>query len=686
MMSKLGLIVQALIDLAGRENPAFSFDPGQENTAQTLNTAFLITLVGASHPAFEKAEDFLQRMTGSSAWQEVAKFYVAGKPLVEREIEAANREEPGFADRFDRLSAWVSHEQNLANIEGSAEKFWAVFFPEANGISGHQEARVEDLRSRRRVTVTRLNPSPLTDAARELLFSANVLLTLPLESQPWSELSLNAQAKEALSRAGQEPQLFWYDHPIPVGIEPGKNEVLYGLEGLEEALEFERERGRIPPESRPACVLSVSVTHGGLRGLARSYIQEELARSGGLKTLDLYVFTEADTQRVVAEILAPAAAHYLGRKDAEQVLDVFGVDGEYGRHYSFLKAIAALWQVLVDARIRATFKVDLDQVFSQKELVAETGCSAFEHFQTPLWGAQGVDARGRPVELGMIAGALVEAKDIGRSLFCCDVPFPEHQPSYDEFIFFSPLPQALSTEAEMMARYGRDGLDGRRTCLQRVHVTGGTNGILVDSLRRHRPFTPSFIGRAEDQAYLLSALLNPGPKLAYVHKSGLIMRHDKGVFASEAVASAALGKLVGDYIRVINFSAYARTLTDDLRELKETLDPFTGCFMSFLPATVVYLRFALKAASFFAARENVQGARFIKDGAPRLRKAMDFAWGTDDGLAKTYHKERAGWDLFYDTLSAVEAAVAKKDGFALELQKKAQAVVQSCAISMNRRP
>jgi hypothetical protein len=517
-----------------------------------------------------------------------------------------------------------------------------------------------------------------------LLFSANVLLTLPLEANPLDELPLSDEVKEKLSGTRQEPQLFWYDHPIPVGVEPGKNEFLYGLKGLEKAFEFEHERGRLPHGSRPICLLSASVTHGGLRELARSYIQEELARSGGLEMVDLYAFTEADTQRIIAEVIGPAGAHYLQRTDTEPLQKVFGVDGEYGRHYSFLKAIAAWWQVLIDPRIKATFKIDLDQVFPQRELVAETGCSAFEHFQTPLWGAQGADARGRPVELGMIAGALVNEKDIERSLFSCDVLFPDHEPSFDEFFFFSPLPQALSTEAEMMARYDQDDLDGKRACLQRVHVTGGTNGILVDSLRRHRPFTPSFIGRAEDQAYILSALTNPGPRLAYVHKDGLIMRHDKEAFAQEAMASAFVGKLIGDYIRIINFSAYARALMDNVRELKETIDPFTGCFVSFIPTTVVYLRLAFKAASFFALGKKVPGVGFIKEGAARLRKALDFAHGKERLLERTYAQERSGWDLFYETLSAVEQAIAKKDDFAMDLQRRARVIINSCAISTER--
>ncbi len=684
MMSKIGLIIRALMQMEDGKALAFSFNPDQDNTAQALNSAFLFALVGTEQPDFERARDFLERMTGSTEWEEVARFYIDGMSLVQREIDNANRDDPDFEERIDRLHEWVSDGRNLADVKGTAEKFWAVFFPEAAGIISQREKRIEELRSKRRVVITRLNSSPLTEPAHELLFAANALLTLPLESTPLDGLPLSAKAKDMLSKTRLEPQLFWYDHPIPVGVEPGKNEVLYGLRGLEEALEFERKRGQIPPQFRPVCVLSVSVTHKGLRELARSYIQDELVRFGGLRMMDLYAFTEIDTRSIISGILAPAGDRYLRRKDTERLFEIFGVDGEYGRHYSFLKAIAAFWQALIDPRVKATFKIDLDQVFPQKELVAETGCSAFEHFQTPLWGAEGLDAQRRPVELGMIAGALVDQKDIGRSLFSCDVPFPDREPSFDEFIFFSPLPQALSTEAEMMTRYGGCDLDGMNSCLQRIHVTGGTNGILVDCLRRHRPFTPSFVGRAEDQAYILSTFINPGSKLAYVHKDGLFMRHDKEAFAQEAMASAFVGKLIGDYVRILNFSAYAKVLSGNIRELKERIDPFTGCFVSFIPVTIVYLRFAFKAASFFASGQNARGVRFIREGAARLRRALDFAFGGERRLERTYIQERSSWDLFYETLSVVQQALAKKDDFALRLQQKARAIIKSCAISMER--
>ncbi|MBW1739270.1 MAG: hypothetical protein JRJ69_17520, partial [Deltaproteobacteria bacterium] len=433
-------------------------------------------------------------------------------------------------------------------------------------------------------------------------------------------------------------------------------------------------------DAKPVCVLSVSVTHRGIRNLAKSYLEELFFHSESLKNIDVYVFTEIDTQQIIDEILAPAAMHYLRHNDAKEFLSIFGVDGEYGRHYSFLKAIAAFWSVFIRPEIKATFKIDLDQVFPQKELVEQTGNSAFEHLKTPLWGAHCMDSNGQPLELGMIAGALVNQQDIGKSLFTPDVPFPGPPLSPDEYIFFSTLPQALSTEAEMMTRYSNNKLNGKRTCIQRIHVTGGTTGILIDSLRRHRPFTPSFIGRAEDQAYILSVLTNSGTKLGYAHKDGLIMRHDKEVFAREGIQASYINKIIGDYIRILYFSAYAKALTNDVAKLKDAIDPFTGCFISKIPVSVTYLRFGLKAASFFAAGEKEHGLEFIKIGAKRITSALDFAHGENSMLKERYEKERLGWNLYYDILSAVGNALKDNDSFAMELRKKAQSIIYQCYV------
>jgi hypothetical protein len=250
----------------------------------------------------------------------------------------------------------------------------------------------------------------------------------------------------------------------------------------------------------------------------------------------------------------------------------------------------------------------------------------------------------------------------------------------DEHIFFSQLPQALSTRAEMMTRYDDGEMDGETKCIQRIHITGGTNGILTDALFRHRPFAPTFMGRAEDQAFILSVITKPGRRLAYVHQDGLIMRHDKQAFAQEAIQTAHVGKLIGDYVRILYFSEYARVVAGDISEVKDALDPFTGCFISQIPLTIVHLRFALKAASFYDSGEAKNGAEFVTDGAKRLRKAIGFVKGKDSMLKRQFEKEQKGWQLYYDTLLAVKDALNEKDTYAMKLRKKARSVINSCRV------
>ncbi len=648
---------------------------GEVGLTMALNAAFLISLAGGDHPTNHEATELLARAFATPTLEGIARFYQAGLHLIPQEIERVCREDATFAGQLQALHQWVAGKTNPRDQDRTAEKLWSAFFPEAVGLRDDWQGQIDALRARRTVNVLELSRSPISDPIRQILFTSNVLLGMPAEPGAPEKWGVAPALREQLLRVAGEPQLYWYDHPIQIGVEPAANEVLYGLRGLDAALDFERDRGRLPLDARLTCVLTVSTTHRGLQDIAQPYLEGEFARSGRLRNLDVYTFTEEQARRLVDDILAPAARHYMGRDDATELLAMFGVDGEYGRHYSFLKAIAAFWSVFIRPEIAATFKIDLDQVFPQRELVAQTGRSAFEHFTTPLWGAQGVGADGEPLDLGMIAGALVNEKDIGTSLFTPDVRFPDQPLSPDEYIFFSALPQALSTKAEMMARYDGEGLDGRTNCLQRVHVTGGTNGIRIDSLRRHRPFTPSFIGRAEDQAYLLSALPGAGPRLAYLHEAGLIMRHDKEAFAQTAIQSAKVGTLIGDYLRILYFSAYARVLAGDVAEVKRILDPFTGCFISRVPTTVAYLRFALKAASLYESGNQQQAQEFVTLGTRRISGALEFVQGEASPLRHCYERERAGWHLYYDTLSAVEEALARGDSLAAKLKERASALV-----------
>ncbi|MGH2465468.1 MAG: hypothetical protein ACRDGI_08405, partial [Candidatus Limnocylindrales bacterium] len=563
-----------------------------------------------------------------------------------------------------------------------------VLYPEAVGLSLDIDQSVSALHARRIVAIDEPNANPIADAAREVLFTSNVLLGLPLDAADVERAERDPEVAAAVARARLSAQRYWFDHPIPVGVEPEANELLQGLRGLDRAMRSEP--GLADPgvagdgrRRRLTCLLSVSVTHAELRDIARRYVELELGAGTALAHVDVLVASETDVRQLADEVLIPAMARFAPASRTTSGLDVLGVDGEYGRHYSFLKAIAAFWHVFIDPGVRATFKIDLDQVFPQAELVAETGRTALQHFETPLWGARAHDAGGQPVELGMIAGALVNAGDISRGLFSPDVPVPVGPRQPSDHVFFSSLPQAISTRAEMMERYDTPSPDGIGTALERIHVTGGTNGILVEALRSHRPFTPSFIGRAEDQAYVLSVQGEEGPRLAYVHAAGLIMRHDKDRYAGAAIEAAQVGKLVGDDVRILTFSAYAAAIAGrqpgsdvTVDSIKALMDPFTGGFISDLPMTTVLLRFALRIIEAYDRGQAELGRAYAEIGGRRLAESLESAAEPGRFDARV-EDERSQWAAFYDTLDAVELALAAGEPEALELRGHARRLIDS---------
>jgi hypothetical protein len=691
MIAKFHTILRALCDPEkGREpltgiRAIAQFAPEKDDPVaglRNLNAAFLVSLCGPGHPSFETVENYLSEKQETRELKQAAAFYDRGRGLVTKEFLARCTHDTVFSQKVMALYGWIRDHEYSGDEAVKPDQVWQVFFPEGVGLFADKEEHIRALRERRAIAIERLNPHPMKDPSKELLFTANALLTVPPDDLDIASLPLSAKVRDGIERARGEPQLFWYDHPVQIGTPVNKNEIVYGLRELNRAIAFEKKRNTVERNARVVCLLSVSVTHRGLREIAGAYLRELLQKTEKLEHLRVFAFTEADTAHMAKDILVPAAKHWFGDGDTGSLPEIFGVDGEYGRHYSFLKAVAALWQVFVDPGIRGTFKIDLDQVFPQEQLVRETGVSALEHFRTPLWGAEGIDFERRKVDMGMIAGALVNREDSKTSLLVPDVPFPPGELMGSEWIFFSRLPQAVSTEAEMMTRYGKPPLDGLRRVIQRVHVTGGTTGILVDQLRKYRPFTPGFVGRAEDQAYLLSELGQYGGKpLRSLHKDGLIMRHDKEAFAEEAIQAAAMGKKVGDYIRILIFSAYAGAIHDDVEFIKREVDPFTGCFISRLPMTIVYLRFAMDVASLFHRGKEREAMELEKMGIKRIGDMVQEITEQKNMFRNRFEREKRGWNLYYDILDRVEQGLEKGDSLALDLQRKARHFVKAGELS-----
>ena len=649
----------------------------------SLNASFLIALCGPSHSRYRSALEYLRSSKNAEVGcGHVALFYNEGLRWISEEIRELCDSDPSFKKRLRELSRSLGKDDGSFVPLHTIEKVWKIFFPEGVQIFQQKQRAIEFLRKKRAVDIVSLNKNPLKDTAAELLITSNVLVTLPSSVQGKTDGDIPLSLTEKLKAIKEKPQRYWYDHPTWIGEKYEKSEVVYGLRGLDRAVAFEKSRGTIGPEDKMRCILSISVTHDGLEDLTKEWLYTLFEGAGGFENLLVYAFSERDTERIIDEILDPIALKLYGKSVRKELRSIFGVNGQYGRHYSFLKAIAVFWQVILDPAIKATFKIDLDQVFPQDRLVRETGRSAFEHFMTPLWGAEGIDSKGKKVKLGMLAGALVNHDDIDKSLFTPDIKFPKAgdiRP--DEWFFFSRLPQAVSTEAEMMKRYGGEPIDGQNKCIQRVHVTGGTCGILVESLKHFMPFTPSFIGRAEDQAYLLSVLCDERDAgLRYFHADGLIMRHDKEAFAKEAIRAASTGKLIGDYERILLFSKYADALAQDITEIKEFVDPFTGCFISRIPLNVVFRGFAMKGASFFEQGMISEGIDFIDTGSSRLLDCINNYVRASEKVEDIYMKEKQAWKKFYTILEFMENSLLEGDNFALNLRERSEEIIMESAL------
>jgi hypothetical protein len=231
-------------------------------------------------------------------------------------------------------------------------------------------------------------------------------------------------------------------------------------------------------------------------------------------------------------------------------------------------------------------------------------------------------------------------------------------------------------------------IDGRNICLQRVHVIGGMNGILLSALRKYRPFSPSFIGRAEDQAYLISVLFKQvKADLRYAHKDGLIMRQDIRAISAQALKAGEVGRQIGDLVRILIFTYYARALSWPAAETKAYLEPFAGCFISKIPFTIVFSRMAMSVAELFASNDPEKKAKACevqRQGARRISKAIAHLNQATNPLIERLEKERKAWNLYYDVLATIEDNLKAQDYFALKLQRRAENFLNECRVSIGK--
>ncbi len=491
---------------------------------------------------------------------------------------------------------------------------WESFCPEALKTFEDPDNVKSKLLEIRKLKNIKQSKILLKNPALEILFTSNVLITTPSD---FSSPEIPDEINNELQKFKYVKQSFWYDHPIPLDSLKSENEVLYGLKHLDDAMTFEVQRNNIDKSDKITLVLSVSVTHQGLEDIALKYIKLIIKKYLKLKHINVFLFDEHTCKKITSNVFSS--------KDFNN--NNFGVNGNYGRHYTFLKYILLLWNKFIDPNMRYTFKIDLDQIFDQKILLRATGSSIFEIFKKQKnWGGSANDYEGNMVDLGMLAGALVNKSDISEGLFTPDVKRPNNSYLFSKFsskkIFCPEWPQSVSTEAELM--YQSDDI-------QRIHVTGGTTGITLDSLKKWSPFTPSFINRAEDQAFGISSI-KENEYLSHIHGKNLIMRHDKYAFATKSIEMSKFGKEIGNLERILLFSYYADVHELGYDKLKYRLWPFTSSFLSKYPELLTGLIFLIDGC--------FNGGDYVTSGSKRL---MDTHLYCKTKLNKQLQNEKFFW-------------------------------------------
>ncbi len=553
--------------ISERELSYLSLDKSNDDLSK-LFRAFIIQFFKNSHD-YKKSLDILKSEENNPSLNLFEKFF---------SMDIKN-----ISYKYDPLS-----EKNL----------WNLFCPEASEASEDPNALKERLLKKRKLSNLYQSKKTLSNPSKEILFSSNVLITTPSD---FSSPNIPEEIKYEVLEFKNINQSFWYDHPIPLDASKDENEIIYGLENLDNALAFEVQRNNIDKLDKITLVLSVSVTHQGLEKIALKYLKSIIKTNLKLKHIDVFLFDE-DICNKITSIVFP---------DKDQTNNIMGVNGNYGRHFTFLKYILLLWNKFVDSNISYSFKIDLDQIFDQEVLLKTTGFSIFEIFKNQkYWGGMATDQNGKKVDLGLLAGALVNKKDISKSLFTPDVKRPDNNDLFSKLtsknIFCPEWPQSVSTETELM--YRSDDI-------QRIHVTGGTTGITLDSLKKWVPFTPSFINRAEDQAFGISTI-QEGKYLSHIHGKDLIMRHDKHAFAMKSIEISKFGKEIGNLERILLFSQYADEHELGYEKLKHWLWPFTSSFLSKYPDLLTGLIFLIDGC--------FNGGDYVRSGSKRLMETHIF--------------------------------------------------------------
>ena len=79
--------------------------------------------------------------------------------------------------------------------------------------------------------------------------------------------------------------------------------------------------------------------------------------------------------------------------------------------------------------------------------------------------------------------------------------------------------------------------------------------------------------------------------------------------------------------------------------------------------------------------DEYKGFELIETGSRRLHAGIqEVSMGNGERLKERYEREKTVWNLYYDILEQVENAIREGDQFAIELQERAEKLINNTKV------
>lgn len=431
-----------------------------------------------------------------------------------------------------------------------------------------------------------------------------------------------------------------YDHPVEIFCEKEKHELLNFLEEFDKDIDFEKSKNVFKKNYKVPLVISISTTHKNLENLISKWLKIEIKKLN-LKNLNIFILDNKTIEEIKNHFLKPYGT-----------FDFFTVEGNYSNHFNALKYI----QLFFEKGLKKTagFKLDTDEGIKSKDLYSITSRTWFQTLCNKIISSSAIDSKGNKFKIHFIIGEYINNIDIIKNgyknaIFLSDVKPPRS--FKNNMIFFN----KAFVHAKTTSIYNKhsilkfnNNIDSGSTYISHPVVKGGGYGIVNTGLKNYTPFSPSFITRAEDQAFYYTGF-SEGIRGLFIETLRIAHYKEKYSYSEK---KTEIDRLIEDMHRLILFSELGKIL-----DKKDDLDPMPGAFISYFPFTQSFFTIIYNTFLLIIKNEIKKGIYLYTNGLKRLEQLTNFIEHND--INKIFNTEKKHWECFIKAIEKLKEEEVK---------------------------